>query len=102
MPEGSLDSEADGINHIGISTHRGLGCPQRRFGYFVAVDKVTRPGGRNTPKQMKTSFAPPCRFSGKDGGKTKVFKRLRLFGLSAPMGQANPQTDRKRKNQWLR
>ena len=52
MPVGSLDSEADGIGFDRNRTFRGLGCPQRRFGYFAAVGKVTRIGMRNIPKEI--------------------------------------------------
>ena len=35
---------------------RGLGAAQGRFGYFVARDKVTRAGARNSPSPTAKSF----------------------------------------------
>ena len=61
IPVGSFHSEADGIVFYRNSTFRGLGCPQRRFGYFVAVDKVTRVGTRNNPQILFIYIpSPPC------------------------------------------
>ena len=74
MPEGSFHSEADADKrsvHFDTEEVRNLRF-RRRFGYFVAVDKVTRIGMRNIPKQTETRFFRPLPLRGKDGSKAKV------------------------------
>src|SRR5699024_7132736 len=39
--------------------NRGPGCPRRLFGDFFGVEKVTRPGGRNSPSPGRGGGQPP-------------------------------------------
>ena len=67
MPEGSFHSEADADKrsvHFDTEEVRNLRF-RRRFGYFVAVDKVTRTGVRNIPKQIETRFFRPLPLRGR-------------------------------------
>ena len=52
---------------------RGLGAAQGRFGYFVARDKVTRAGARNSPQpDWKSHPLLPCG----PQGRSRLFLQL--------------------------